>query len=203
MPEPLADTYVHSYGQLRSVAARFVRREDVDDLVQEAYLRAIAHGNRFRGEAAPTTWIHRILVNACLDVRRYRQRRGIHVTLDEAHGRPRGRQWHRLIDRHALRAALGSLDSTERQVCVLYDVMGYTHPEIARRLGIPVGTSKGRLCTARRRLRRLLAGYSSRRARIGDMNAARVAGITAAIPATTITSTITVASVAGSVGVTP
>ena len=39
----------------------------------------------------------------------------------------------------------------------MYDVMGYTHPEIARRLGIPVGTSKGRLCTARRRLRRLLS----------------------------------------------
>ena len=60
-----------------------------------------------------------------------------------------------------------SLDSTEREVCVLYDVMGYTHPEIARRLGIPVGTSKGRLCTARRRLRRLLAGHSSRSVRIG------------------------------------
>ena len=39
----------------------------------------------------------------------------------------------------------------------MYDVMGYTHPEISRRLGIPVGTSKGRLCSARRRLRRLLA----------------------------------------------
>ena len=167
MPQSLADTYVHSYGQLRSVAARFVRREDVDDLVQEAYLRAIAHGHRFRGEAAPTTWIYRILVNACLDVRRYRQRRGVHVTLEEAHGRPRGRQWHRLVDRHALRAALESLDSNQREVCVLYDVMGYTHPEIARRLGIPVGTSKGRLCTARRRLRRLLAGHSSRSVRIG------------------------------------
>ena len=161
MPEPIGDSYVHSYGQLRSVAARFVRREDVEDLVQEAYVRALAHGGRFRGESAPTTWIYRILVNACLDVRRYRQRRGVHVSLDETHGTPRGRQWHRLIDRHALQTALDSLVSTEREVCVLYDVMGYTHPEIARRLGIPIGTSKGRLCTARRRLRRLLAGYRS------------------------------------------
>jgi RNA polymerase sigma-70 factor, ECF subfamily len=156
MSEPLAETYVHSYGQLRSVAARFVRREDVDDLVQEAYLRALAHRSRFRGEAAPTTWIHRILVNACLDVRRYRQRRGVHVALDETHGSPRGRPSHGLTDRHALRAALESLTAGEREVYVMYDVMGYTHPEIARRLGIPVGTSKGRLCSARRRLRRLL-----------------------------------------------
>jgi RNA polymerase sigma-70 factor (ECF subfamily) len=154
----LADTYAHSYGQLRSVATRFVRREDAEDMVQEAYLRALACGDKFRGEATPSTWVYRILVNACLDLRRYRQRRGAQVTLDEAHRRPRRlHHWHRLIDRHALRTALASLDSTEREVCVLYDVMGYTHPEIARRLGIPVGTSKGRLCTARRRLRRLLA----------------------------------------------
>jgi RNA polymerase sigma-70 factor, ECF subfamily len=153
----LADAFVQSYGQLRSVAARLVPREDADDMVQEAYLRALACRSGFRGESAPTTWIYRILVNRCLDVRRYRQRRGVHVPLGEAHSRPRNRQWHRLIDRRALRAALDSLDSSERQVCVMYDVMGYTHPEIARRLGIPVGTSKGRLCTARRRLRRLLA----------------------------------------------
>ncbi len=167
MAHQLAETYVHSYGQLRSVAARFVPREDIDDLVQEAYVRALAHGRGFRGEAAPTTWIYRILVNACLDVRRYRQRRGVQVDLDDALSRPRGRPWHRLVDRHALRTALASLDSHEREVCVLYDVKGFTHPEIARRLGIPVGTSKGRLCTARRRLRRILAGHSSRSVRIG------------------------------------
>jgi RNA polymerase sigma-70 factor, ECF subfamily len=153
----LADAYVRSYGQLRSVATRFVPREDADDMVQEAYLRALACREKFRGEATTGTWVYRILVNACLDVRRYRQRRGVQVALDDAHGRPRGRQWHRLIERHALRTALDSLGSTEREVCVLYDVMGYTHPEIARRLGIPIGTSKGRLCMARRRLRRLLS----------------------------------------------
>ena len=154
---PFDETYVHSFGRLRSVATRLVSREDADDMVQEAYLRALTNGDRFRGDAAQTTWIHRILVNACLDARRYRQRRGIHVTLEEGHTRPRVRRWHRLIDGAALRAALASLESPERQVCVMYDVMGYTHPESSRRLGIPVGTSKGRLCSARRRLRRLLA----------------------------------------------
>ena len=153
----LAETYAQSYSQLRNVASRFVNRDEADDLVQEAYLRALANGDRFRGQAAPNTWIYRILVNACLDVRRYRQRRGLHVRLEDAHVRSRRRHWQRLADRQALRAALASLDENEREVCVMYDVMGYTHPEIARRLGIPVGTSKGRLCTARRRLRRLLS----------------------------------------------
>jgi RNA polymerase sigma-70 factor (ECF subfamily) len=153
----IAETYARSYGQLRNVAARFVSRDEADDLVQEAYLRALANGARFRGEAAQTTWIYRILVNACLDARRYRQRRGTWVALEEGRASLRSRRGHRLVDRHALRAALATLHSSEREVCVMYDVMGYTHPEIARRLGIPVGTSKGRLCTARRRLRRLLS----------------------------------------------
>jgi RNA polymerase sigma-70 factor (ECF subfamily) len=156
LPSALADTYVQSYGRLRSVASRFVERQDADDMVQEAYLRALASGDDFRGESAETTWIHRILVNACLDVRRSRQRRGIHVTLEEGHARSHVRRWHRMIDRQALRTALASLDSTEREICVMYDVMGFTHREIARRLGIPIGTSKGRLCAARRRLRRML-----------------------------------------------
>ena len=152
----LADTYIQSYGQLRTVASRFVHQDEADDMVQEAYVRALARGGEFRGESAPTTWLYRILVNACLDVRRCRLRRGVHVTLEDTRPVPGGRRWHRLVDRHTLRAALATLASAERDVCVMYDVMGYTHPEISRRLGIPVGTSKGRLCSARRRLRRLL-----------------------------------------------
>ena len=155
MGQALADTYLDSYGRLRNVAARFVRRQDADDLVQEAYVRALANGGRFRGEAAQTTWIYRILVNACLDARRHQQRRGVPVAVDEGRETPRSRS-HGLDECHAMRAALASLAAGERQVCVMYDVMGYTHPEISRRLGIPIGTSKGRLCTARRRLRRLL-----------------------------------------------
>jgi RNA polymerase sigma-70 factor (ECF subfamily) len=99
--------------------------------------------------------VYRILVNACLDVGR-RQRRVSSLTVDEYHASPRRRRSHRLIDRCALRSALAALDATQRHVCVMYDVMGYTHREIASRLGIPVGTSKGRLFAARRRLKRLL-----------------------------------------------
>ena len=88
----LADTYIESYGQLRNVASRFVQQDEADDMVQEAYVRALARGDEFRGESTPTTWLYRILVNACLDVRRYRQRRGVHVTLEETRSAPRGRR---------------------------------------------------------------------------------------------------------------
>jgi RNA polymerase sigma-70 factor (ECF subfamily) len=152
----LAETFVQSYGQLRGVAAKLVNQEDVDDMVQEAFLRALTSSGRFRGEAAETTWLYRILVNTCLDARRYRRRRGVQVTLDEAPAPFRSRRGQTPAHRYTVRRALKTLSSSEREVCVMYDVMGYTHLEISRRLGIPVGTSKGRLCNARRRLRRLL-----------------------------------------------
>ena len=109
LPTGLADTYVQSYGQLRSVAARLVQQDEADDMVQEAYVRALARSDAFRGESAPTTWLYRILVNACLDARRSRQRRGVHVTMEETRTMPRGRRSYRLIDRHALRTALAAL----------------------------------------------------------------------------------------------
>ena len=44
---PLDETYVHSFGPLRSVATRLVSREDADDMVQEAYLRALTTATGF------------------------------------------------------------------------------------------------------------------------------------------------------------
>jgi RNA polymerase sigma-70 factor (ECF subfamily) len=61
-----------------------------------------------------------------------------------------------LADRYTLRVALAKLAPALRDVCVLYDVLGCTHGEIAVRLHIPVGTSKSRLAAGRRQLRRLL-----------------------------------------------
>ena len=57
----------------------------------------------------------------------------------------------------ALRTALRELTTEQCRVFVMYDVLGHTHVEIARRLAIPLGTSKSRLSEARRRLRKALS----------------------------------------------
>ena len=61
-----------------------------------------------------------------------------------------------MAERYTIRVALAKLAPVLRDVCVMYDVLGYTHREIAVRLRIPVGTSKSRLAAGRRQLRRLL-----------------------------------------------
>lgn len=148
------DTVVHLYEQsqrrLRAVAARYVG-DEAEDVVQEAFLRALRWGDGFRGDAAPLTWLSRIVVNACLDRCRKSRR--------WTHARPRYARHHPTMtnatveETLAMRAALRRLTSVQREVFVLYDVLGHTHKEIAQRLDIPLNTSKSRLSDARKRLR--------------------------------------------------
>jgi RNA polymerase sigma-70 factor, ECF subfamily len=153
----LQDTVVHLYErsqrQLRAVAARYVG-DEAEDVVQEAFLRALRWGDGFRGDAAPLTWLSRIVVNACLD----RCRKSSRWT----QARPRYARHHptranaTVEEMLAMRAGLRRLTSVQREVFVLYDVLGHTHKEIAQRLAIPLNTSKSRLSDARKRLREVL-----------------------------------------------
>ena len=114
--------------------------------MQDAFVSALCSAREFRRDAAPLTWVHRIVRNAAID--RYRKR----VRREELDGR--------FPDRHlrgpstdiafAVRAALGDLTTDQRRIFVMYDVIGFTHNEIAKRLSIPSGTSKSRLSEARR-----------------------------------------------------
>ena len=149
----MEDTVVHLYEQsrrqLRSVAARYVG-DEAEDVVQDAFLRALRSGHGFRGDAAPLTWLSRIVVNASLD-RCRRRTRWEHAYPRIAHRSAVANA----TGEHsiAIRTALRRLSRDQRQVFLLYDVLGHTHNEIAQRLAIPPGTSKSRLSDARRRLR--------------------------------------------------
>ena len=144
--------HLGSYTRLRVTASRLVSWQDADDLVQEAFVRALQAKGGFRAEAACSTWFYRILVNGCLDLLRQRRRRGPHVPLDPRMAQPF--QQRDLVEIMALRRALRSISKRQRLVCYLHDVRGLTHEEIGSRLGIAVGTSKRALFDARRNLRR-------------------------------------------------
>lgn len=144
----LAQLYERSRRQLHAVAARYVG-DEAEDMVQEAFVSALGSASRFRGDAAPLTWVNRIVRNASIDYYRKRVRR---EDLDRR--RPDspisgGASVERVF---AIRAALRELTRDQYRVFVMYDLIGYTHNEIAERLNIPSGTSKSRLSEARRRL---------------------------------------------------
>jgi RNA polymerase sigma-70 factor, ECF subfamily len=144
-------------------------REEAADAVQDALVSALrASGPRavtsadgpagpgFRGEAAVTTWLHRIVVNACLDrVRRKSSRPADPLPdYDVPDRRPDPLAARELaLD---LDAALATLPADQRAALVLVDMYGYPVDEVASILDCPVGTVKSRCARGRARLVPLL-----------------------------------------------
>jgi RNA polymerase sigma factor (sigma-70 family) len=126
---------------------------DAEDVVQEAWIRAVERLDGFRWEAAFSTWLTGIGLNVARGILRRRGRWEAPADPD------RPEPWcppPRQADRIDLERAIALLPAGYRAVLVLHDVEGFTHEEIGEQLGIAPGTSKSQLSHARRAVRRLL-----------------------------------------------
>ncbi len=140
--------------------------EDASDALQDAFLSAYRAAERFRGDAAVTTWLHRIVVNACLDRLRRRAIRpvvsmGDDATFDAvAPKTPDPTVAHELsLD---VTAALQRIPYEQRAALILVDMMGYAVDEAAEVLEVPPGTIKSRCARGRARLLPLLGHLRNR-----------------------------------------
>jgi RNA polymerase sigma-70 factor (ECF subfamily) len=135
---------------------------EAEDLSQEVFVQLFRKIGSFRGESAFTTWLHRMTVNQVL---MHFRKRGVRMEQTTEEGdelnsvvqagteRPHSMP---VVDRIALERAITELSPGYRTVFVLHDVEGLEHEEVARVLGISVGTSKSQLHKARMKLRGLL-----------------------------------------------
>jgi RNA polymerase sigma-70 factor (ECF subfamily) len=135
-------------------------QEEAADALQEAFLSAYRAAGRFRGDAAVTTWLHRIVVNACLDRLRRRSIRpvvpmGDDATLDSvAPKNPDPTSAHEVsLD---VNQALQRIPFEQRAALVLVYMMGYAVDDAAKVLDVPPGTIKSRCARGRARLAPLL-----------------------------------------------
>lgn len=141
--------------RVHGLARWLLGTDDVDDAVQEIFIRVWEKLDTFSGQAAFGTWLHRVAVNHLL---RRRQRQATHaarhtedpdtVVLRAPASRPDLRV--------ALERAVGELPAGAREVFVLHDMEGYKHEEIGGLLGIDPGTSRSQLHRARMLLRQHL-----------------------------------------------
>jgi RNA polymerase sigma-70 factor (ECF subfamily) len=131
--------------------------EEAADALQDALVNAFRHAGSFRGDSVVTTWLHRIVVNACLDRVRHAAARPVVPLSDQVDLPSRspdpGSQAALRLD---LEAALATLPGEQRVALVLVEVEGYPVGEVAKMLGCPVGTVKSRCARARARLLPLL-----------------------------------------------
>ena len=125
----------------------------VDDVAQEAFLKAYRALPGFKREARFSSWLYQIAVNLCRDRLRRRKGRSL-VSLDalEEVGpviAGRGLAAHDLVEqldlRRAVRRAVGALSEEQREVLILKEYQGLTFLEIAQALDLPVSTVKTRL----------------------------------------------------------
>ncbi len=160
--------YTTHGARLKSVALNLLGNvTDAEDAVQEAFLKAYRNLHGFRGQSSFSTWIYRILLNCCYDVRRRKVRRPEQEMTDaqpEATERKvREENSVAPVDhplRLALESCLAKLSARQREVFVLFEVEGFKHAEIAAMLKISETNSKNILFEAKRSLRRQLQANS-------------------------------------------
>ena len=161
--------------QLYQVALRITgSREEAQDCVQEAFLRAFSALGSFRGEAAFSTWLYRVAVNVANDAARRRRREPLaasQLAASECPDTPDVARFARAADeaadnpqdalveaqrRQLILQAIHHLPEQQRIAIVLYDLQGLSYEEIARITRCRVGTVKSRLNRARLALKTLL-----------------------------------------------
>jgi RNA polymerase sigma-70 factor (ECF subfamily) len=154
-PDAFGELFRRHRDRMWAVALRTTgNREVAADCVQDAFISAFRRAASYRGDAAVTTWLHRIVVNACLD--RLRRDRPT-VELPE----------YELADRHddvgatdtrlEVREALARLPEGQRLALVLVDMHGLSVAEAAAVLEVAEGTVKSRCSRGREALAALLA----------------------------------------------
>ena len=161
------DVIVERYRRpIYQICYRFVgNHEEASDLTQDVFLRAYRGLKTFRGQAALSTWLHRIGVNVCLN--RVAARKALdHTTSDPIED-------HELVDVHAdspaerlmreercarVRAAIAQLPDKQRATLILRTYREMSHQEIADVLGSSVGAVKANFFHALANLKKILEG---------------------------------------------
>lgn len=136
------------------------RCQDVDrsrDLTQESFIRVFSRLSGFRGDSALSSWVYRVAHSVIANAHRQERVRAAALAVEQLGADATdagGDVDHVLRDR--LHAAIRALPPIYRRTLIMHDLEGYTHGDISRALGVPIGTSKSRLMLARRRVRAAL-----------------------------------------------
>jgi RNA polymerase sigma-70 factor (ECF subfamily) len=139
---------------------------EAEDLTQEVFMLVFRKIDTFRGEAAFSSWLHRLTANMVL--MRLRRKKPASTSLDQlfvgddgddrSHYEPGGPDMRMtgLFDRSNLHRAVNQLPQGYKATFILHDVQGYEHKQIARILGCSVGSCRSQLYRARKGIRKFL-----------------------------------------------
>ncbi|MEL6636148.1 MAG: sigma-70 family RNA polymerase sigma factor [Bacteroidota bacterium] len=160
--------YRHFYNYGMTVCSRYAsHREEAKEILNDAFYKVFTKLDHCRDEPSFKGWLNRVLVNTAID--HYRKQKHRTPTVDLVHAA------HLRVDESPLEslsaqellALVQQLPPSYRLVFNLHVVEGYSHTEIAERLGISKGTSKSNLAKARLKLQSLFLKRESKNNRYG------------------------------------
>ena len=157
--------YESQGAKMKSIAMNMLgNSQDAEDAVQETFMKVHRGIRYFKGQSAFSTWVYRILMNSCYDMRRRKMRRQETPEQDlvpegETYDPPTRGANHPL--RLALEKCVAQLTPHLRSVFLLYEVEGFKHAEIGNMMGISEMASKNALYQAKRKLREMLSERQS------------------------------------------
>ena len=152
------ELYREHEGRVFAVCLRMIANTSrAEELTQDVFVRVWEMLGTFRGESAFSSWLHRVAVNVVLvnirSQQRYQQRV---TTVDDLESYDRENSLSRPGESIDLETAMTRLPKQARAIFVLHDIEGYRHEEIAKSMGLAVGTTKAQLHRARKLLREVL-----------------------------------------------
>jgi RNA polymerase sigma-70 factor (ECF subfamily) len=136
-------------------AARLILRDPdlAHDAVQDGFLHAWRDLRGLRDPERFDAWLRQLVVHACIDILRRRRYRAIEVELTPIDDPVVGDFASAIVDRDVLDEALSHLEPESRAIVVMHYFLGMPLPDVARSLGIPLGTAKSRLHRSMRAMR--------------------------------------------------
>jgi RNA polymerase sigma-70 factor (ECF subfamily) len=148
---------------------------EAEDVTQEVLLKAVKALPSFKGESSVSTWLYRIMTNACIDLRRKStNRKTVYffgknsdaeetLVIDPADPLPLPEEQYELNEmRTVIQRALARLTPEHRTTLILHDLHGFKYQEIAAITKTGLGTVKSRLFYARQEMRRMLTNVLKR-----------------------------------------
>lgn len=155
------ELYLMFYNYAMSICLRYSKdREEALEIVNDGFVKTFSNLDKYRDNTSFKAWLRRILINASIDYYRKNEKHYRQVDISYAKHEYITEDAVDKLSEKEIIELIQELPPSYRMVFNLFVIEGFNHPEIARKMGISVGTSKSNLSVARGKLKRKLLNMS-------------------------------------------